>query len=188
MIEISLLGTTKKSKSKIGKMPSVSFNLSFGTPNIFILSFVVIFVVEVVGISLMTLKMNNEIELLTQKRNKLRSIEKKVKTIKRQLKQINIKISTIKRLSQNRGRAYKILEEIANVMPTDGIWLTRFEKKGNTLTIEGKSFSTEAVAAYMTNLENIKGVQKVRFRGKGLVRMSKYRNLYGFDLIVTLKG
>ncbi len=184
MIEINLLGKKVKEKRSIS-MPS--FDFSFGGSDVFILLLAVILVIEIVFLGLMTLKMNNKVELLTQKRNKLKSVEREVKSIRKELKQINLKIDTIKKLKQNRGRAYKILENIANVLPSQGIWLTKLSKNGSSIILEGKSFSTEVVAAYMTNLENLKTVSKVRFRGRGLVRLSKARDLYGFYITVTIK-
>ncbi len=185
MIEINLLGVKTKTKKSL---PSVDFSFSPNMGQIFILIFLIILLVEAASLALYTFKLNNQVDMLTQKRNKLKRVEKQVKILKKKIKLINVKISTVKKLKQNRGRAYKLLKEIADVLPSNGIWLTKLEKKGNSIILEGKSFSTEAVAGYMTNLEGLADILKVRFRGRGLVRLSKTKDLYRFYITVTLKG
>ena len=178
MIEINLIGISTSKKSK-----------RTDNNQIFILGFIAVVLVEVVVLLLFTFHLSNKIELLTQKRNELRSVEKEVKIIKAKLKDVNSMIVTIKNLDKNRGEAYKNLRNVADVIP-DGLWLTKLTKRGNKIEIEGKSFATESVAKYMTNLEHVKNVSKVRFNKSGLVRASHRMSsdIYKFYILVILKG
>jgi len=182
MIEINLLGTTK-TKSKIK-----SYGKREGKNNLLTLIMIAIVVIEVVAIALYTLHLNNKVEMLTQKRNSLRNIEREVRVIKAKIKQVQLMTTTIKNLEKGRGIAYRNLKNIADVMP-NGLWLVKVDKKGKTIRIEGKSFTTEAVAQYMTNLGNLKDVSKVNFDSRGLVRLSDNRggDVYRFYIAVFLK-
>ncbi len=180
MIEINLVGTYASQKAGKGDI---------NNSQILALSLVAIILVEVVVLVLFTFHFNNRIELLTQKRNELKSVEKEVKVIKAKLKEVNSMIVTIKNLDKNRGEAYKNLKNVADIIP-NGLWLTKLTKKGNKLEIEGKSFTTESVAKYMTNLEHVKNVSKVRFNKSGLIRASRKmgNDVYKFYILVILKG
>lgn len=182
MIEINLLGTTK-TKSKIK-----SYGTKGDKGNLLTLIMIAIVVIEVIVLALYTLHLNNKVDILTQKRNSLRNVEREVRVIKAKLKQVQLMTTTIKNLEKGRGIAYRNLKDIADVMP-NGLWLVKVDKKGKTIRIEGKSFTTEAVAQYMTNLGNLKDVSKVNFDSRGLVRLSSNRggDVYRFYIAVFLK-
>ncbi len=184
MIEINLLGKTKKTKVKIS-----SAGLGPSSSKVSALIFIAVILIEIVALILYTLHLNNRIEILTQQRNRLRSVEREVRTIKAKLKEVRTMTATIKNLDKGRGEAFKNLKEIADVIPA-GLWLVKLTKSGNVLKIEGKSFSTEAVAQYMTNLGNLKNINRVNFDRSGLVRLSgkNGRDIYKFYIQVILKG
>ncbi len=180
MIEINLL---ESSKAKGAKKSYDS-----GKKNLFFLILIAVVLIEVVAISLYTLNMNNKISILTQKVNSLRNVEKEVHIIKAKIKEVKIMTTTIKNLEKGRGVAYKNLRDIADVMP-NGLWLTRITKRKELLKIEGKSFTTEAVAQYMTSLGNLKNVAKVNFDSRGLVKLPSKNgvDIYKFYIAVALR-
>ncbi len=179
MIEINLL---KKDKTR----RKIDFSSYLGGA---IVLFVALLIVEVAFLAYYTMSLNTQYNSLSTTRDKLRSVEREVKRIRAKLKEVRVMTATIKKLGQNRGMAYRILKDVADLMP-DGLWLVRLTKRDNVLFIEGKSFTTEAVAEYMTNLGNLKYVANVRFNGSGLVRLQvpkKSVNVYKFYIKVTLK-
>ncbi len=182
MIEINLLKESDKKRKRI------SFNFQ-GVSSIVVMALAVLLVAEIVGLAVYSLKLNHRVYLLTQKRNHLRNVEREVNRIRARLKQVKTMTQAIKKLSKNRGMAARILKDVADVMP-DGLWLVKLTKKNNVVNIEGRSFTAEAVAQYMTNLGNLGYVQKVRFNGNGLVRIKSKSapNVYKFYISVTLKG
>lgn len=195
MIEINLL--KEKTKDKKRKR-DVSINVS----NVVFISIVLI-AIEIVALVYVSYLMNNTLDGLKRERNRLSVIERQVSRIRVKVKEVKKMIAAVKRLEKGRGEAAEILEEVADAIPkgstisNDGVvsiggslWLTKLSKKGKTVSIEGKSFSAEAVADYMIRLESLKNVDKVRFSSRGLRKVYSKGgvDVYAFSIVVTLKG
>ena len=199
MIEINLLEEKGKAKSsKRKKRRKVSINLP---GSITIIIFLV--AIEIVALFYVSYSMNRTIQDLKRKRDKLSAIERQVRRIRIKIREVRNMVNAVKKLEKGRGRAAKILEEVADAIPkgtsisnggvvtvSGSLWLTRLTKKGSILYIEGKSFSAESVADYMMNLEALKDVAKVRFSSSGLRKVSSKGgvDVYAFSITVTLKG
>jgi type IV pilus assembly protein PilN len=76
-----------------------------------------------------------------------------IKTLKEKKKALQQRISVIEQLQRSRNVGTQILDEIAKIVPT-GIYLTRLEKKGNILLIEGKSESNNHLANMIRAIES----------------------------------
>jgi len=198
MIEINLLEEKGKVKSPQKRRKRVEINLPGSVT-------IIIFLValEVVALFYVSYSMNRTIQDLKRKRDRLSAIERQVNRIKIKIREVRNMVKAVKKLEKGRGRAAKILEEVADAIPrgaslsggdvvtvSGSLWLTRLTKKGNILYIEGKSFSAESVADYMMNLEALKDVSKVRFSSSGLRKISSKGGIdvYAFSITVTLKG
>ena len=195
MIEINLLKEkTKDKKRKKG----VSINIS----NVVFIAIVLI-AIEIVALVYVSYLVNNTLDGLKRERNRLSVIERQVSKIRVKVKEVKNMIEAVKKLEKGRGEAAEILEEVADAIPkgstisNDGVvsisgslWLTKLSKKGKTVSIEGKSFSAEAVADYMIRLESLKNVDKVRFSSRGLRKVYSRGgvDVYAFSIVVTLKG
>ena len=197
MIRINLLGGEEQEKKKT---KGVELNIDGK-----IVLIVAVFLIEFIALGVATYMLNGKLHKLREKRNKLANIERRVKRIKAKIREVDRMVKVIKRLEQGRGNTAKILAEVADAIPSfsyassgsvvssaigSGLWFTKMRKKGNTLTIDGKSFSAEAVADYMIRLESLKDVEKVRFTGGGLRKISSKNgiNVYSFSIAITLKG
>ena len=198
MIEINLLEERGKAKSPQKRRKRVEINLP---GSITIIIFLV--ALEIVALFYVSYSMNRTIQDLKRKRDRLSAIERQVNRIKTKIREVRNMVKAVKKLEKGRGRAAKILEEVADAIPrgtslsggdvvtvSGSLWLTRLTKKGNILYIEGKSFSAESVADYMMNLEALKDVSKVRFSSGGLRKISSKGgvDVYAFSITVTLKG
>ncbi|WP_022669685.1 PilN domain-containing protein [Hippea alviniae] len=196
MIRINLLsGESEKKKSSKG----VEVNI-----NTKVVVIIVVFLVEFIALGVATYMLNGKLNNLKERRDKLANLEKRVNRIKAKIREVNRMVKVIKKLEQGRGNAAKLLAEVANSIPSfsfnagavvsstvgDGLWFTRMRKKGNVLTIDGKSFSAEAVADYMIKLESLKDVKMVRFTGGGLRKILSKNGIdvYSFSIAITLKG
>jgi len=198
MIEINLLEERGKAGSPQKRRKRVEINLP---GSITIIIFLV--ALEIVALFYVSYSMNRTIQDLKRKRDRLSAIERQVNRIKIKIREVRNMVKAVKKLERGRGRAAKILEEVADAIPrgtslsggdvvtvSGSLWLTRLTKKGNILYIEGKSFSAESVADYMMNLEALKDVSKVRFSSGGLRKISSKGgvDVYAFSITVTLKG
>ncbi len=197
MIKINLLGEGYKNDGGISNKKFV-----FELPNYASFAIAII-VVEVVALIYTTYSMNGVINKLQNEKNNLNTIERQVKRIRIKVGEVNNMIKAVKSLEKSRSRAAKILEEIADAIPQaflnygngvssadGGLWLVNLSKKGNIISIDGKSFTAEAVADYMMRLESLKDVKKVRFSSGGLRKISSNNgvDIYAFSIIITLKG
>ncbi len=197
MIEINLLGEGgRKTKGEPKK------RIVLELPNYVTFSIALI-VIEIVALMYATYSMNKTVDKLQKEKNRLSAIERQVKRVRIKVREVNNMIKAVKSLEKGRGRAAKILEEVADAIPQGmikengdvlsvggSLWLVSMSKKGNTIYIEGRSFTAEAVADYMMRLEALKDVEKVRFSSGGL-RKASSRNgidIYAFSIVVTLKG
>ncbi len=197
MIEINLLGEGgRKTKGEPKK------RIVLELPNYVTFSIALI-VIEIVALMYATYSMNKTVDKLQKEKNRLSAIERRVKRVRIKVREVNNMIKAVKSLEKGRGRAAKILEEVADAIPQGmikengdvlsvggSLWLVSMSKKGNTIYIEGRSFTAEAVADYMMRLEALKDVKKVRFSSGGL-RKASSRNgidIYAFSIVVTLKG
>ena len=195
MILINLLGEKQKDKKKQA-FRGLSLDVS-----VWVIVVVAVIIVEIVSLISATYFTSRRIDELEAKRKSLSNLERQVKIYQRKIREVKRMIKTIKSLEKGRGEAYRILEEVADSFPYDtsgrfnkiyggSLWLTSLSRKGNVVTLNGKSFSAEAVAAYMINLGKLKNVSKVRFGGGGLKKISNSNgmDIYSFSIVITLKG
>lgn len=82
--------------------------------------------------------LKNEIQLLD-----IRIAE--IKTLKAKKLALQKRISVIEQLQRSRNVGTQVLDEIANIIP-NGIYITSLEKKGNSISIQGKSESNNHLA------------------------------------------
>jgi type IV pilus assembly protein PilN len=71
--------------------------------------------------------------------------------IRDQVAELKKRIEAIQELTKAQTRPVVLFDSLADVIPRD-LWLTGLEERGNTLRITGTSFSTTAVADFMSNL------------------------------------
>jgi len=76
-----------------------------------------------------------------------------IKTLKEKKKALQQRIRVIEQLQRSRNVGTQVLDEIAKIVPA-GIYLTRLEKKGNVLLIEGKSESNNHLANMIRAIES----------------------------------
>lgn len=77
----------------------------------------------------------------------------KIKTLEKQIKEINAKLAVIKKLERGKTGPVFLLDEIAMAVPKDKLWLTSLSEKRGTLSLTGTAMDNETVALFMNNLE-----------------------------------
>ncbi len=76
-----------------------------------------------------------------------------IKTLKEKKQALQQRIRVIEQLQRSRNVGTQVLDEIAKIVPA-GIYLTKLEKKGNTLFIVGKSESNNHLANMIRAIES----------------------------------
>ncbi|UUO23958.1 pilus assembly protein PilN [Colwellia sp. M166] len=89
--------------------------------------------------------LQNEIKVLDLRIAKIKSLNEKKKELKK-------RTNVIEQLQRSRNVGTQVLNEIAQVVP-NGIYLTRLEKQGNSLSIVGKSESNNHLANMIREIE-----------------------------------
>jgi|TARA_B110000091_G_C13780125_1_gene460747 type IV pilus assembly protein PilN len=82
--------------------------------------------------------LKNEVQLLDIRITKIQELKSKKIALQK-------RIGVIEQLQRSRNVGTQVLDEIAKIIP-NGIYITRLEKKGNSLSIQGKSESNNHLA------------------------------------------
>jgi Tfp pilus assembly protein PilN len=73
--------------------------------------------------------------------------------VREQVAELKKRIDALEELTKSQARPVVLFDALADVVPRD-LWLTGLEERGNTLRITGTSYSTTAVADFMSNLRS----------------------------------
>lgn len=118
--------------------------------------------------------LNAKIDYTKKELDRFQKIVAKVEEIRKQLELLNQKLAVIEELNAGRGTAFRLLDNMTDMIIKERMWLTRFEAvekvtvittgKGKNakreekvethLTIEGIALDNKTVADFMTQLEN----------------------------------
>lgn len=97
---------------------------------------------------------NQKIRALQAEKTRLQQVEQEVEQYQRQMALLQQHIDVIEALQKNRTGGQELLSMVANtVVRTEAMWLTKLARKGNSLDIEGKAGSINAVANFITQLK-----------------------------------
>jgi type IV pilus assembly protein PilN len=118
--------------------------------------------------------LNAKIDYTKKELDRFQKIVAKVEEIRKQLELLNQKLAVIDELNAGRGTAFRLLDNMTEMIIKERMWLTRFEavervtvittgkgkkakreeKVETHLTIEGIALDNKTVADFMTQLEN----------------------------------
>ncbi len=90
--------------------------------------------------------LQNEINVLDRRIGEIRDIEKKKS-------KLLTKIELIQKLQESRPEIVHLFDELPKVTP-DGVYLTKFNQRGNKLSFSGKAQSNARVSALMRAIEH----------------------------------
>ncbi|HPD58166.1 MAG TPA: PilN domain-containing protein [Smithellaceae bacterium] len=154
MIKINLLPYREKEKKE---NLSRQISIIVGSVVVFILLLVLVHVNMTSAISNLETKNKEAESSLAILNKKIGDIEK----YKRDKEELEQKLDVIVTLEKNRLAPVKILDDLAMLVPTKSIWLTKITQKDNRLNIEGNGRDNIAVANFMKTIENFEPIQSV---------------------------
>ena len=100
---------------------------------------------------------------------------KKIAALEKQLKEINTKLDVIKSLEEGKTGPVLLLEQIADAVPEDKLWLTKLQESKGSLTLTGTAMDNETVALFMNNLEESEHITSVDLQSTTLRELKEYR-------------
>lgn len=106
----------------------------------------------------------------------LAPIIKEVADFKAKKAELEHKIEVIKTLKDNQRGPVRLLDEVSRGMP-ELLWLTRLDMTANNVSITGQTFSTNAVAAFIENLDRVPEFQEPR-----RTQTTRENDVYNFSL------
>jgi len=98
-------------------------------------------------------------------------VNKKIKKINKEQKQVKNKFKAIEKLQEGRTATVKILDEIVSSIPIDRLWLTELSLKENNVQLRGVALDNHTVALFMRRLETspmCKSVNLINTRQKSI--------------------
>lgn len=123
----------------------------------FFASLVVLLVVlglVTVGIAGKISGLKDDIVSLQQKRASYEPILKKIEKLKRDKEVLEAKVQAIKKLQLESSVPVRVIDELANLTPTDRMWMKSFQQSGNSLRVDGVALDNEVIAQFMTEMNN----------------------------------
>jgi len=108
---------------------------------------------------------------------------KKITLLKNQINEIRSKLNVIRDLEKKKTGPVRLLDEIAEAIPKNRLWLRSLDEKQGTLMLRGTAMDNETVALFMTNLEKAEHITTVDLKSTTLKYLDKYKlNVVDFDL------
>lgn len=107
---------------------------------------------------------------------------KKIAELKQKIKAIEAKLDVIRKLEQAKSGPVQLLDEIAQAVPKDRLWLNALAEKGGTVSLSGTALNNDTVAEFMTNLEGMTKIAVVDLQSARL-KPSANLDLSDFSLV-----
>ncbi len=124
-------------------------------------------------------------QTLERKRKKLEPFLVELKKLKKKKVELQRKAAIIDRLRQESPLTVRILDEVANRLDNQRMWLTSLEQQGGNLTLAGVALDNHTIAQFMDNLTASEFVVDVAL-GDSSLEVVSGRNLKRFILNCTI--
>ncbi|MBI1952073.1 MAG: PilN domain-containing protein [Acidobacteria bacterium] len=163
MIKINLLAGTEKAKARAAKVPKFEGVGTLGQ-NV-LMAGVVILALLFVGWRWYSLEserrqLKSEIVKAQAEKERLQAIIKKGEEYKAKKELLERKISLITQLKRNQSGPVHLLDEVSKQLP-DFLWLDSMNEAGQSITIQGKATTYNAVSNFYNNLTGSRYFQNV---------------------------
>ena len=96
-------------------------------------------------------KLQEEINVAQRRVDELQAILDQVEEFKRKEIELQTKIDVISDLKNNQKGPVRIMDQLSKALP-DLLWYDRFDLMGNQVTVNGRAFSSSAIANFAENV------------------------------------
>jgi type IV pilus assembly protein PilN len=125
----------------------------------------VVFILLMIYVQIqLTSTISNLTSQVKEAEGNLASLNKKIgdlEKFKADKKELEQKLDVIHTLEENRLAPVKTLDDLASLVPSKSIWLTKIIQKGDRLNIEGVGQDNIAVADFMKIIEKFEPIKSV---------------------------
>ena len=105
---------------------------------------------------------------------KYSKINKKIRRIKKKIKEYETKLNVIKDIARYRLEPVKTLDEMVMAIPPDRLWLRFLRLAGGKLILEGSAKDNDTIALFMTNLKKMPHISNVELKVTRLITLTDY--------------
>lgn len=137
---------------------------------------------------LQTAKINtieSSIANLKKETQKYAPILAEIKRLEKAKKNLENKISIIKKLKRDSSTTVHILDEVANKVDSKRMWLKSLKQQGQSLSLTGIALDNRTVAQFMEALKESPYISIVNLSNASLTKVSG-RNLKSFSLACSI--
>ena len=106
-------------------------------------------------------RLNATEESLQKELKTYETITREIAKLKKDTKDLNVKLIVIENLEKQRVGPVLLLAEIARAVPLDRLWLNSVLETGGRLTLQGTAMDNHTVALFMTQLEKASYIHSV---------------------------
>lgn len=118
---------------------------------------------------------------LEKKKREYAPILAEIKKMEQQKKELERKTAVIDKLKQDSSLTVRVLDEVANIIDNDRIWLLSLNQQGGSLQLTGIALDNQTVAQFMENLKLSPFVRSVDLTDSSLKKIAG-RDLKSFSL------
>jgi len=104
-------------------------------------------------------KKDQEIATVQKEVDELKPIILEVEQFEAQKAVLENKIGVINTLKANQRGPVKIMDEVSKALP-EMLWLNKMTARGNSITLNGQAFNTNAVANFIDNLDQVEAFEE----------------------------
>jgi len=115
---------------------------------------------------------NSTIANLTAEQKRLAPQIAAVDKLKKDKEELDRKITVIKQLKAESSITVHILDEVANIVDNNRMWLTSLNQQGNSLSLTGIALDNQTIAQFMDTLKTSPYIQTVNLSNSSLQKVS----------------
>lgn len=153
MIRINLLG---RPRPKVKRRVAIAGTLQLVLFAIPVVVALVVLVVEYSFVQTDITRLRADIQQKESEKRTMAQLEKEIQEYEAEQRRLQARLDVIENLKRNQAGPVRLLEAIGNTVSlTETLWLTAMEEQGdNSIQFKGQAGSVEAVANFITNLNN----------------------------------
>ncbi len=125
--------------------------------------------------------LKNEEANIKQETQKYQKIVNEIKKIDEEKAILERQISVIKQLKQESSLTVHVLDEVANLTPSNRMWLKALSQSSSQLSLEGMALDDQTIAKYMDDLEASQYINSVHLANTTMNTYAE-RNLKSFSI------
>ncbi|MDD2465752.1 MAG: PilN domain-containing protein [Desulfobulbus sp.] len=125
--------------------------------------------------------LNSQNTKIQKEKTKFQEVVNQIKKIDEEKALLDTRIKVIKTLKQESSLTVHVLDEIANLTPSNRMWLKSLSQSASQLSLNGMALDDQTIAKFMDDLEASRYIKNVHLANTTMDRFAE-RNLKSFSI------